>query len=106
MTIFKKWFRWLRFFKFGISNKTYHNTSEVAKEMYDNFIKRFKPERLSEKETKRIINNPINKRLPGLKLTRYCNCGNYQPKSSSGWINTDCKNCGGKKPQKKLKNLK
>jgi hypothetical protein len=98
----KKWFRWLRFFKFGISNKTYHNTSEVKKEMYEKFIERFKPKRLSKKEIERIMD--INKkRQPGLKFTRYCNCGNYQPKSSSGLINTNCRNCGGKKPQKKLK---
>ena len=36
--------------------------------------------------------------LGGLIVTgSYCNCGKYTPRSTSGIINTDCSNCGGKK---------
>jgi hypothetical protein len=28
-------------------------------------------------------------------ITKYCECGNYQPISTSGVIMTECKNCGG-----------
>lgn len=32
-----------------------------------------------------------------MKIKPYCNCGNYQPRSTKGVIIRDCKNCGGKR---------
>lgn len=35
----------------------------------------------------------------GVILSKTCNCGNYAPKSTSGVIDYDCRNCGGKKKE-------
>lgn len=34
----------------------------------------------------------------GVIIEKKCTCGKYQPCSTKGIINTNCKNCGGKKP--------
>lgn len=33
-----------------------------------------------------------------LKVSHICSCGNYQPISITGFINLNCRNCGGRKP--------
>lgn len=33
-----------------------------------------------------------------LKVDYTCSCDNYEPRSTSGAINLNCRNCGGKQP--------
>ena len=41
----------------------------------------------------------FKKRKLGLIIENICKCGKYKPISLKGLINTDCKNCGGKKAE-------
>jgi len=57
-------------------------------------------------KTIKIDYSKINTEIPcrcGLKISKECKCGEYEPKSSKGLIDTDCANCGGKKPIIKLR---
>lgn len=45
--------------------------------------------------------HPIKRLSYPIKKT--CNCGNYKPKSIQGVLNFDCRNCGGKKKQIKVR---
>lgn len=43
----------------------------------------------------------------GLKPSKKeCHCGKYKARSTKGLINSDCANCGGKKPQTRYRSSK
>lgn len=45
----------------------------------------------------------IPRKRNGLRISKVCHCGKYEPRSTKGVIILDCKNCGGTKPQPRLK---
>lgn len=49
---------------------------------------------LREKAASDTLGETWPTELPSKRI-KYCNCGNYRPRSTDGLINTSCANCGG-----------